>query len=309
MNALIQSEIDTGHPAVQTERLTKRFGRTEALTGLNLVVPHNSVYLLVGPNGSGKTTTMKVLLDLVRPDEGGAEVFGLDCQSQGAEVRANIGYVPEGPTPGYGWMPVWRLLKHHATYYPGWDPDYAQALVEEIGVDLRPRCDRLSKGQARRVQIVMALAHRPSLLLLDEPMDGLDPVVRDRVIGLLASHLSETPTTVLATTHHVQELDTLADHLGVLHDGRLLTQNPREQLDRTLKRYRLEIPAEWPGVPELEPSVLRRNGGDNDMIWIIWGEQAEVTARIEASGAVVRDVAALHLEEAAVAFLSEGEGS
>jgi ABC-2 type transport system ATP-binding protein len=306
MNALIQSEIDTGHPAVQTERLMKRFGETAALTGLNLVVPHDSVYLLVGPNGSGKTTTMKVLLDLVRPDEGGAEVFGLDCQSQGPEVRANIGYVPEGPTPGYGWMHVWRLLKHHATYYPGWDPVYARSLVEEIGIDLSPRYGKLSKGQARRVQIVMALAHRPSLLLLDEPMDGLDPVIRDRVIGLLATHLSETPTTVLATTHHIQELDKLADHLGVLRDGQLLTQNPREQLDRELRRYRFEISREWSGVPELESSVIRRNGSDNDLVWIIWGQQAEVAAQIEAAGAVVRDIASLRLEEAAVAYLSGG---
>jgi ABC-2 type transport system ATP-binding protein len=284
--------------------IAKRFRNTEALRGLDLTVPEDAFYLLVGPNGAGKTTALRVLLDLVRPDEGTARVFGMDCQRQGPEVRAGIGYVSEGPIRGYDWIRVERLFQHHAVYYPAWDPQYAAHLVEELEVDVQARYGKLSKGQGRRVQLILALAHRPRLLLLDEPMDGLDPVVRDRVAGLLAEHLAEYPTTVLASTHHIQELERLADHIGILRDGRLIAQTDRETLDGNLKQYRLEVPADWAGVPALAEAVLSHNGSEREQVWTIWGDPAEVERTLGAAGATVRDTSAPPLEQAAVALLT-----
>ena len=117
--------------------------------------------------------------------------------------------------PVYDWMEVGDLLRFHAAYYSTWDTAYAKTLVQSLGVKTDDRFGTLSKGESRRVQLVMALAHRPGLLLLDEPTDGLDPVIRDRFFAVLASHLAENETTVLISSHLVYESELFADHLGV----------------------------------------------------------------------------------------------
>ena len=159
---------------------------------------------------------MKVLLNLERPDAGRSEVFGLDTASRGPEVRAQVGYVPERHEHDYPWMTCGRLIQHVAAYYPAWDHAYAAHLSDVFGVRPRRKVGTLSKGEARRLQFVLALAHRPPLLLLDEPADGLDPVIRNRAFAQLAEHLADSPTTVLIATHHIHEVESLADHVGVL---------------------------------------------------------------------------------------------
>ena len=307
MMSSIPTQIETGNPVIVTRGLFKSYRSNRALAGLDLTVPESAVYLLVGPNGSGKTTTMKILLDLVRADSGEAQVFGLSPVTDGAMVRAYIGYVPEGGTPGYEWMKVGELLRHHGTYYPTWDVDYVRSLVDELEIDTGARYRKLSKGEARRVQIVMALAHRPPLLLLDEPMDGLDPFIRDHVIEMLISHITESPTTVLASTHHIQELEKLADHMGILYEGHFLAQISREDIHNSLRRYQLEVPEDWSGVPDLDESVINQNGSDRVLSWDIWGDESTISGKLKDSGATVREVNALRLEDAAVAVLSGKE--
>lgn len=307
MISSIPTQIETGNPVITTRALYKSYRSNRALAGLDLTVPEGAVYLLVGPNGSGKTTTMKILLDLVRADSGDARVFGLSPVADGAMVRAQIGYVPEGGTPGYEWMKVKELLRHHGTYYPTWDIDYVGLLVNELEIDTEARYRKLSKGEARRVQLVMALGHRPPVLLLDEPMDGLDPFIRDRVIEMFISHISESPTTVLASTHHIQELEKLADHIGILYEGCFLAQSSREDIHNSLRRYQLEVPEGWNGVPDLEESVINQNGSGGVLSWDIWGEESTISGKLKDSGATVRGVNALRLEDAAVAVLAGKE--
>ena len=294
--------------AAATHGVTKRYGGRTALDRVELRVPEGAVYVLVGPNGAGKSTTLKVLMNLARADEGSAEVFGMDTVRQGPRVRAQVGYVPERHDAGYAWMTVGRLLRHAAAYYPAWDAAYAEALARAF--DLRPerKAGSLSKGEARRLQLVLALAHRPPLLLLDEPTDGLDPAARNRALALLAEHLADTPTTVLVSTHHVHELESLADHVGVLRAGRLVAQMPRDELHRTVRRYRLEVPEGWEAPPELQGAALRRSRAGREAQWTLVGDEREVAGRLALSGARVREAAPLSLEDAALAFLPD-EGS
>jgi ABC-2 type transport system ATP-binding protein len=289
--------------AVQTRGLTKDYGQQTALRDVALQVPAGAVYLLVGPNGAGKSTTLKVLLDLVRADAGGAEVFGLDTRTRSPQVRANVGYVPERPDWGYGWMRVGRLLEHHTRYFPTWDVDYAARLAKTFELQADRKLGKLSKGQARRVHLTMALAHRPPLLLLDEPTDGLDPLMRDETLGVLAEHLMETPTTVLISTHHVEEVERLADHIGVLRSGELRAQMSLADLRAGLRRYRAEVPDGWPGVPTLNGAVLTRSGAPREVQWTVWGAEAEIARHFAQAGATVRDVAPLSLLEATLALL------
>jgi len=293
--------------AVATHGLSVRYGRETALHAVDLRVPEGAVYLLIGANGAGKSTAMKVLLNLVRPDEGSAEVFGLDTASQGPAVRAQIGYIPEQHEHDYGWMTGAQLMRHVAAHYPAWDSEYAAHLVDTLGVRADKKASTLSKGEARRLQFVLALAHRPPLLLLDEPTDGLDPMARNRTLAQLAEHLADTPTTIVIATHHVHEVESLADHVGVLREGRLVAQMTRDDVRTTVIRYRAEVPEGWRMPAELRVASARRSAIGREGEWTLIGDRADVTARLTAAGATIRDVAPLSLEDAALAFLAEEE--
>ena len=291
--------------AVATHGMSIRYGRETALDAVDLRVPEGAVYVLIGANGAGKSTAMKVLLNLERPAAGRAEVFGLDIATNGPQVRAQIGYIPETHAQAGGWMTGAQLLRYVAAHHPAWDHAYAARLIEYLGVNLQRKIGTLSKGEARRLQFVLALAHRPPLLLLDEPTDGLDPLVRTRALTCLAEHLSDTPTTVVISTHHVAEVESLADHVGVLREGRLVAQMSRDELRRTVLRYRVEIPAGWQLPRALRAINVRSSSAGREMQCTIIGEEPNVTARVAAAGGTVRDVSPLGLEEAALAFLTE----
>jgi ABC-2 type transport system ATP-binding protein len=291
--------------AVATHGLTKRFGRVSALNEVNLRVPDGAVYLLVGINGAGKSTLFKLLMNLERPNAGTAEVFGLDAGREGPEVRAQTGYVPDRHVAPYRSMTCAGLLRHAAAFYPQWDGAYADHLTRALDVPFGQKVGGLSKGVTRRLQLVLALAHRPQLLLLDEPTDGLDPVVRKRALALLAEHLADAPTTVLIATHHIHELDSLADHIGVLRDGRLVAQMTREQLQGTVRSYQLEVPDGWELPHGLQVHALRRSRTGRDVQCTLVGKQDEITKQLAATGARVRQVNTLALEDAALALLPE----
>jgi ABC-2 type transport system ATP-binding protein len=291
--------------AVTTRGLSKRYDDEVALDAVDLQVPDGAVFVLLGANGAGKSTALKLLLNLERADSGVAEVFGLDTSRHGPQVRAQVGYVPERHDAGYPWMTCGRLLQHVAAYYPAWDHGYAERLTRALDVRRERKIGGLSKGDTRRLQLVLALAHRPPLLLLDEPTDGLDPIVRKRVLALLAEHLADSPTTVLTTTHHIHEVESLADHVGVLRAGRLVAQMTRDALQRTVRRYRIELPDGWEAPRDLVVASPRSRRATREVQWTVVGEEREVTDRLTGSGARVREVTSLPLEDAALALLPD----
>ena len=309
MATALPIDLGNGPFAVSTRGLARRFGSTRALDGLDLQVPEGAVYVLVGPNGAGKTTLIRTLMGLVRYQAGTVSVLGRDPADRGAEVRAGIGYVPEDYRVGYAWMTVGRLLEHQAVYNPSWDAEYARELRARYGIDPGRKCHALSKGQSRRVQLVLALAHRPPLLLLDEPTDGLDHVVRDDTLSILSEHLADSPTTVVISTHRVYEVEPLVDHVGVLSEGRLLGQLPRDELYGGLLRYWADVPEGWRGPGELAGWVVKRSHAARGIEWTVWGDRNAVTRGLSQAGAEVREVVPLSVDEAAVALLSGREAT
>lgn len=300
--------LGDGPFAVRTAGLVKRYERTTALDGVDLQLPEHGVYVLVGPNGAGKSTLLRTLMGLARPDSGSVSVLGRDPAVDGASVRAHVGYVPEDHRFGYSWLTVGRLLEHQAVYYPAWDAAYASRLVEAYDVDPTRKCHALSKGQSRRVQLILALAHRPPVLLLDEPTDGLDHVVRDATLSILSEHLADSPATVLVSTHRVYEVEPLVDHVGVLSNGRLLGQLPRADLRGQLLRYSTDVPERWSRPKEMGGWVVNRRGMSREIEWTVWGDRDEVTRSLSEAGATVREVASLSVDEAAIALLTGEEG-
>lgn len=302
-DASVAGAIDGGL-AVTTRGIHKAFGRRVALAGADLRVPQASAYVLVGPNGAGKTTLIRILLDIVRADRGAAAIHAHDSVLEGARVRSLCGYLPERNDAAYGWMKVQDVLAFHAAHRVTWDPAYARALMDSLEIRDHTRFEKLSTGEARRLQLVMTLAHRPPVLLLDEPTDGLDPVMRDRAIRLLSMHMAENGTTLLISTHLISEVEGLCEHIGVLKDGIISVQMDRGTLRKTLRNYTLEIPKGWAGAPDLSDRVVRREGGGREVAWTIWGEEPEVVERLTATGATVREVGSLTLERAVVSLLS-----
>jgi len=212
-------------PAIAVRSLTRRFGATTALEHVSLSVPPGKVYGLVGENGAGKTTLIKHVLGLLRAQRGSVRVFGRDPVADPVGVLARIGYLSEErDLPG--WMRVDELLRYSRAFYPGWDDGYADELVRAFALDRSTTVGTLSRGQQARVGLLVALAYRPALLVLDEPSTGLDPVVRRDILDAIIRTIADEGRTVLFSSHLLDEVERVADHVAMISRGRIVLDAP-----------------------------------------------------------------------------------
>ena len=203
---------------IRIEKLTKRYGRQDALHGVTLEVPPGSVFALVGPNGAGKSTTIKIVMNLMRANGGRAEVLGVDSRRLGAEQLAQIGYVSESQKLPE-WMQVDYFLDYVRAFHPSWDTALTAELVRQYELPLDRRLRALSRGMKMKAALAAALSYRPSLIILDEPFTGLDVLVREQLIESILDRTSEA--TVLLASHDLAEIESFATHVGYLNEGRL----------------------------------------------------------------------------------------
>ncbi|HEY0155196.1 MAG TPA: ABC transporter ATP-binding protein [Longimicrobium sp.] len=293
--------------AVETRGVHVRFGSRTPLGGLDLAVPTGAAYALVGAEGAGKTTALRTVLGLVRADEGTVHVLGEPMPECGRGVRARVGYVADRTPPGLLGLRVRELLSHQAAYFPAWDTAYATRCLDRLGVPADARMRDLSDGRRTLAQLAAALAHRPALLVWDEPTAALDPVARAQAFELLIEHVSESEVTLLLATHAVYEAARLVDHVGVLRAGRLRAQLPVDDLRERLRVYRFEAPDRWPGAPVPAGAVVARQEAGREQRWTIWGDPPELQRLLESAGAVVREIGTVGLDEAVLALLSGAE--
>ncbi|MFZ5494130.1 MAG: ABC transporter ATP-binding protein [Verrucomicrobiota bacterium] len=224
--------------------------RTEVLHDLNLTVPTGSIFALLGANGAGKTTTLKVLLNLLRPTAGVARVLGVDSNRLGERELAQIGYVSENQQLPL-WMTVRQLLDYCRPFYPTWDRALEAKLLARFALPPERKLKQLSRGMLMKAALLSALAHRPQLLILDEPFSGLDPVVRDDVSRGLLESVRLGETSVLVSSHDIEEVERLADHVALLDAGRLRLTETTESLLGRFRRIEVDSEAAWPagGLP------------------------------------------------------------
>ena len=204
------------------EGLCKRFGRREVLRGLDLRVEPGTVTVLLGENGAGKSTLLRLAQGTLKPDAGRVLVLGRDPLREATAVRRGIGFVPDVPDAPE-WMTPRDLLRFLAPHYPTFDRAHAAALAERLRVPLTTRFRALSRGEGMKAMLVAALAHRPALLLLDEPFAGLDPLAREEVLAGVIESLREERRTVLCTTHDLDVAARIADRIAILAHGRIST--------------------------------------------------------------------------------------
>lgn len=254
-------------PAIETEGLTKRYGRVLALDGLTLRVERGEVFGFLGPNGAGKTTTIRLLLDLIRPTSGRAAILGRDCQRDSLAARAQVGYLP-GDLRLYDGLTARDHLRLLAELRGGaFDDAWVASLADRLELDLDRRVGALSKGNRQKVGVLLALAPRPPVLILDEPTSGLDPLIQHAVLDLLREE-SERGTAVFFSSHVMSEVERICHRVAVLHRGRLLTVDSVEGLRaratrRVVVRFRGPVPPELERVPGL--LSCRANGNEAEL--------------------------------------------
>jgi ABC-2 type transport system ATP-binding protein len=225
--------------AIEMQNVYKSFRRTPVLTGLSLRVERGKTFAFLGRNAAGKTTAIRTLLGLLNRDAGEVRVLGKDPQEEPIEVRARVGYLAEDQQM-YGWMRVDEIVRFVAPFYATWDHDLALKYLREFELPLATKIKHLSKGQNVRLGLVLALAHRPELVILDDPALGLDPVMRKQFNRDLITHLQGEGRTVFYSSHLLYEVEPIADEVAILHEGRLIRQADTETLRRDVKQFVLD---------------------------------------------------------------------
>lgn len=239
---------------IRTEALTKKYRHVAALDHIDLEVQEGAVYALVGQNGAGKTTAIKVLMNLISASEGTAQVLGIDSRNIRDKFYAQIGYVSENQEIPE-WMRVGALLEYLRDFYPTWDLALEQSLVKQFDLPLDRRIKALSRGMKMKLALAGALAFHPRLIILDEPFGGLDPLVRDQLIEGLLERAPES--TVVLSSHDLAEIESYASHVGYLDSGRLLFSEDMTSLSARFREVEVTRDAAGPLPLTLPPNWLQ----------------------------------------------------
>jgi ABC-2 type transport system ATP-binding protein len=248
---------------IEARHAAKRFGRFEAVDDLNLCVPEGSVFALIGPNGAGKSTTIRLLMNILRPDRGDITVLGTPSSHLGPKDFEHIGYVSESQKLPEG-LSLAQYFDYLRSLYPAWDRALEKQLREQFELPPSRKVGHLSHGMRMKTLLVGALAFRPKLLVLDEPLSGLDTLVRDEVVSGLLQQAAET--TILISSHELAEIESFTTHVAFMQNGRLLLQEAIETLQTrfrvvsvtlsAVKDLPRPLPAGWL-LPEIEGHRLR----------------------------------------------------
>lgn len=286
---------------VDMQGVTRRFGSSLALDNVSLRVPRGVVFGLIGVNGSGKTTLLKHVLGLLRAETGTVRVFERDPVADPVSVLSRIGYLSEeNDLPP--WMTVAELIRYTRAFYPGWSADYAEQLRRQFELDPSSRIKTLSKGQKARAGLLVALAYRPELLVLDEPSSGLDPLVRRDILGAIVRTIAEEGRTVLFSSHLLDEMERVADHVAMIDKGRIVLSAGLDELQASHRRLTLRFAEARSQPPELS-AALSWEGAGYEWTAVCLGTTEELQAAVSALGGRIVEEHGIGLDEIFVACM------
>ncbi len=278
---------------IEAKNLTKRFEDFAALDGLTLTVPTGAVYGLVGPNGSGKSTLLRHVTGIYRQDAGELLVDGAPVWENPA-VKARMGYIPDDV-----YYNVQSTVEDMRRFYRGVYPGFDQGRFEKLGklfeLPLKKPIRSMSKGQQKQAAFWLQMSLNPEIFVLDEPVDGLDPVMRRQVWSAVSYDAAERGITVLVSSHNLRELEDVCDHVGILERGKLLLERSLRELQENLVKLQLALPDERP-LPE-DLNILHRSAAGRLQTLIVRGRREAVMERLQALQPLFLEAAPLNLEE------------
>lgn len=242
-------------PVIRTRGLTRYFGTKRAVHDLNLEVPRGCVFAFLGRNGSGKSTTIRMLLGLLRPDGGEAHVLGSDSRCLPPELRARIGYLTEEHQL-YGWMTVREAGHFQAAFYPRWNEKVFRDIIGHFGLKPETRVKHLSRGMRAGLCLALTLAPDPELLILDDPALGLDPIARRSLVESMIYLTRRSDRTIFFSSHHLGDVERVADYLAVLDDSVLRACCPLETFRESVREVQLRFAGPPPPLPAI-PGLLQ----------------------------------------------------
>ncbi len=291
--------------AIETRELSKYFHGQPAVDRLSLTVPPGSIFALLGDNGAGKTTSIRMLTGLLRPDAGSASILGLDCWQSAVKLRSKVGYVPEKPK-FYDWMTVAEIGWFTSGFCPpGFRPRYQQ-LTGDFELDPKAKLQQLSKGQYAKVALALALAHDPQVLILDEPTSGLDLLVRREFLSSMVG-LAGEGRTIFISSHQVAEVERIASHVAFIAKGRLLFTASTDELRKRIIRLSLRF-EDQPPEPSRLGTVLERNGAGKQWQVVLQDPSREAVETLRKAGGIFDfQEMPLSLEEVYCALLARKE--
>lgn len=297
----------TADGMIVTEGLVKKFGDFAALDHASIHVPRGSVYGLVGPNGAGKSTLLRNVMGIYRPDEGTVTIDGEPVWDNDA-IKQRIAFIPDE----LFYFPTATLLDMRDLYrglYRGFDEGLFERLGKAfVAIDPTRQIRHLSKGMQKQAIFWLSISCRPDVVLLDEPVDGLDPVMRRQVWSIILSDVAEHGTTVLVSSHNLRELEDVCDYVGIMHQGRILLERSLADLEGSVCKVQVAFAGDSLDSPDLpsDLTVLHREQQGHVCTLIVRGERDRIVALFTALRPLVLDVLPLTLEEV---FVYEMGGS
>ena len=278
------------------------FRETVALDDVDLQVPKGSVYGLLGRNGAGKTTTIQLLMGLLEPTAGRSEVLGLDPLTQDVEMKLRVGHVADGQRM-YEFYTVEEICEFASTFYPTWNAQLQETLIDRFELPRDQRIAELSRGMKAQVALVLALAHEPELLLMDESTSGLDAVIRRQFLESIVELSHEEGRTAVLSSHIIDDMERVCDWVGLIHKGKLIVQTTVEDLKRRVKQVRLTFEGHPPSsLNGFSGHVLKQEQLEGDLFVTIADYEEKMLAELRATGATSAEPVDLSLEEIFVAY-------
>ncbi len=273
------------------------------LRDVDLEIEPGTVNGLIGPNGAGKSTVMRIMMGLVTPDHGTVSVLGQPISSRDANAKKDIGFFSDDMRL-YKSETIAFHMQFVRSLFPGWDEDYAQQLLKRFGLIAQQKVKGLSHGQRVKALMLLILARRPKLLILDEPTNGLDPVAKQEVLSELMQVVSDETRTILYSSHNTQDVEQISDTITFIDRGRVIASNNRDEFLDSWRRFKLQAPQDWkaPAIDGLRPESTF----GNLRVMTLDRFQAKVEDQLRSSGATLESSEAMTLEEIFIAAVSRG---
>ncbi len=291
---------------IETRNLTVYYGKHRGIRDVNLLVEKGEVFGFLGPNGAGKTTTQRVLLDVIRPTQGTASVFGLDCKSDGVEIRSRIGYLP-GELSLYKEMTGKRFLSTLASLeHREVGPSFRNELCERLDLDPSRKIKEYSRGNKQKIGVVAAFMSKPDLIVLDEPTTGLDPLIQQTVMELV-QEVKADGRTVFFSSHILQEVQAVCDRVGVIREGELVkTERVETLIKQQFKRLHLTLRSAPPADAFRMDGVTETSRDGRFVVLEVRDSLEEVVKRALSYGIEDLETQPVTLEEVFLAFYGRG---
>jgi ABC-2 type transport system ATP-binding protein len=266
-------DFDNTIDAIETRNLGRKFGKFEAVKSVSLRVPRGTVFGLLGVNGAGKSTIIKMIMGHLRPTSGEIRVLGRALGEDLLDIRRRVAYVSENRYL-YEWMTVEESISFTRAFHETWDDRKAADLLKRFSLPPEKKVRQLSRGNRARLCLLLALSFNPELIILDEPTSGLDPIVRRDFIENIVAEIAEEGKTVLFSSHIVEEVERVADYVGIINEGELLLVSTLDDIKSTYKRVRYATNGTRPEVAGV-PGVLAVENGRHEQILTVstWGDE------------------------------------